>query len=561
VVVAEGDSSKEILVVQSGRAEVVVADRDGDEHRVGRIRPGATIGEVSLFTGRPASATVRAITDLDVLVLRETDFERVARAFPLVYRNVGAILSERLEKLDHDMVAEAPERVAVLLDSGAPPELSWAIACSVAWHARARTQLVVVDDRPPEALTRLVQGGAGGSGERAYLRLTSSLQTLRSYSLAGQVEDAFLHYPHVLVHVRDPDAAASVTGRVVHLAGARGAVGDGGTVVRAWSDNGGRIGVAADGSVHIPELEPADLDALRLGRLPPTTPAGKALGWVARDVVGLKVGLALGAGSLRGYAHVGVLKALEGIGLTPDYISGTSIGSAVAGMYAVGFDPDRCADILDVAGPALFKPTLSRSSLLSSRGMRSLLKELAGDTRIEDLPLPLGVVAADVATQREVIFRRGLLWLAVLASISIPGIYAPQRVGPYTLVDGGVLNPVPASAAASMGADVIIAVRLSLPSPAPAAEVEAVESHGRTPSALTVLLRGIEIMYSRISVDVPDATTIAITPELPEIAGGKLRNFKQGRQYIERGEAAMEQALPRMAAALPWLRSAPADGG
>ena len=557
VVIADGDTPNEVYVALSGRGEVFVSDRDGVEHPVARVRPGATIGEISLLTGQPAGATVRATSELEVLVLSAGDFERVAEHFPFVWRNVGAILSERLTKADRRAVHEAPGRVAILEDWGAPPELAWALACSVAWHTRRPTQLVVLDDQPSDALAELARDG-GGPPERAHLRVTTSLETLRTYSLAGQVEDAFLTSPYVLVHVRDRAAAGLADAPVIHLAGRSEAAAretaPGASVLRAWVEDGGRTGVAADGEIRVPALSADDVAALRRGRLPATTDAGRALGWVARDFAGLKVGLALGAGSLKGYAHVGVLNVLERAGLTPDYVAGSSIGAAVAGLYAMGYDPAKCADALDLTGPALFKPTLARSGLLSSRAVRKVLMQIGGDRRIEDLPLPLALVAADLASHREVMLRRGLLWLGVLSSISIPGIYPPQPVGPFTLVDGGVLNPVPASAVAAMGADVAIAVRLSSAAPPSAIEAEAVESAGPKPSLLAVAMQAIDIMYSRIVVDAPGATTITITPDLAPIPGAKLRHFTQGRPYVEAGEAAAEAALPRLTAALPWLR-------
>jgi NTE family protein len=554
VVIAEGDRLNELYVVQSGRADVLVADREGVAHTVGRVRPGATVGEMSLFTGLPVTASVRATTDFDVLVLREDDFERIAAAFPVVYRNLGAILAERLVKKDRLAVEQAPTRVTVLHDHGAPPELGWALACSVAWHTRSATELIVVDDRgAPEALTAVAPPFTGGSRERAFLRVTSSYEALRSYSLAGQVEDAFTRFRNVLVQVRDPAAARLPAEPVVHLTGADGADANG-RVVRAWLDPVGRVAPGQDGAIHVPALERADVEALRAGTLATSTPAGRALGWVARDVAGLKVGLALGAGSSKGYAHVGVLKALERAGFVPDYVAGTSIGAAVASLYAMGSDPAAVAATLDRVGPTLFRPTLPRAGLLSNRATRSALIAIGGRTRIEDLSLPLAIVAADLESQREVIFRSGLLWVAVLASISIPGVYPAQRVGPHTVVDGGVLNPVPASVAAAMGADTVVAVRLSTAAPEAALEANAVPAAGPKPSVLSVMLRAIEIMYGRLPVDAPEATTIAITPELPEIPGSKLRNFTLGRRYIELGEAAAEEAIPRIAAALPWLQ-------
>lgn len=123
------------------------------------------------------------------------------------------------------------------------------------------------------------------------------------------------------------------------------------------------------------------------------------------------MGLALGAGSLKGYAHVGFLRTLERKQVPIDYLAGTSIGSAVAGLHAVGHTAAEIEEILDTFGPAVFRFAVPAKGLLSSVGLRETLQLLGRDTRIEDLSLPL--VAADIDSQRKVVFRRGLLRLAV----------------------------------------------------------------------------------------------------------------------------------------------------
>jgi NTE family protein len=245
---------------------------------------------------------------------------------------------------------------------------------------------------------------------------------------------------------------------------------------------------------------------------------------------------------------------LERAGVPIDYICGSSVGGAVAAMYAGGLDSSGCADGLDGAGAAMFRPTIPVKSLLSTRALGKFIDRIAAGRRIEDLPIPLALVASDLLTRREVVFRRGEPWLAVVASCSIPGIFPAQPVGPYMLVDGGVLNPVPASVAAEMGADMVIAVKLGSATIPSVSEAEATVTRGRRPSVLSVTLRSIEIMQSRIAPEASAATTITITPEMSDV-GAKLRNFASGRVYIEDGIAAAEEALPRIAAALPSVRA------
>jgi len=310
-----------------------------------------------------------------------------------------------------------------------------------------------------------------------------------------------------------------------------------------------------DGECGLSALESPEADRLGDGLLPGEGPAGRALGRLAREIAGLRVGLALGAGAIKGYAHAGVLQALATLGVPVDYIAGTSIGSAVAALYASGVGPDRIAGHLDEVGGAAFRPRLPRSSLLSSDGVREGLRRIAGDARIEDMAVPLAVVTADLLTHREVIFRRGRVWPAVLASMSIPGIYPPVRVGGALLVDGGILNPVPTDVVAAMGADVVIAVKLaSRPEPPDA------EARVAVPTVIQAIARSVEVMQTRITSYTAATATVLLEPEFESGEGWGLRHFSAGRRFISLGGETVHAALPRLAEALPWLREGAGQG-
>lgn len=572
-VIAEGDSLYELYVVRSGTADVFITDRGGDEHLVNRVGPGATLGEMSLFTGQPASATVRATTDLDVLVLGEGDFHDTLARFPRMYHNLGAILSRRLALSERRSLGGGPGDLTVLLDDGAPPLLGYALACSIAWHANSPTLLLIAGDSelPPEldafvaatfgARSSLSSSGLAmsavptGVGPRAHLGIVRP-DGVAGASTAGaltrMVEAVRGAYAHVLVQVRGESPPLIPSHRVRLADSCHPPVGGGdflpGYTVEAWSETAESHGPDVEGRLHVPPLEQPDWEALRTGTLQNSTPTGRALGWLARDLVGLKIGVALGAGSVKGYAHIGVLRALARIGLPLDYLSGTSVGAAVAFLHAAGHSADEAAGILDTVAASLFRLTLPIRSLLSSASLRRTLQSVGKGSRIEELPLPLAVGATDILTGREVVFRRGPAWRAVLASISIPGVYPPVRIGPHLLVDGGVLNPVPSNIAAEMGADTVIAVRLGS-----RFDVSGAES-ARVPSVLQTIIRSIEIMQSKIAAEAAGAATILIEPEFGKAGGMGLRDFRQGRRYIELGEAAAEAALPRLVAAFPWLR-------
>jgi NTE family protein len=513
VVIAEGDLHRELYVVEAGAAEVLVSDRQGVQHRVGWINPGATLGEMSLFSGQPAAGTVRATQELDVAVLTERDLERAAAIFPQIYRNLGAILSERLARTNRLSVSKAPGRLVVLDDEAAPSLLGYALACSVAWHTRRPTLLAVVGEALPEPLAELQLPLRDG------VRRGAEVVLVDGSNLAGTVEELCHSYDHILVQGG---------GGLAHLDGARVF----------------KVGAA--------QLAREDVESLRGGLLPSTTPAGKTLGLAARDLAGLKVGIALGVGSLRGYAHVGVLRFFERIGLIPDCVAGASIGAAVAGLSAIGQSADEVGESLDACGKTLVRIGMPIRGLVSNRALKRALQALGGEIKIEDLPVPLAIVAADIGEMREVVFRRGLLWRAVLASCAIPGVYPAQRIGPYTLVDGGVLSPVPTTAAADLGAGTVIAIRLGAETVEPVTDAVADVSTGRPPSAVSVIVRSIELMQSRIAAE-STSPTITIAPEFAGVPSARLRRFSEGRRYVEIGEAAAEAALPRIAAAFPWL--------
>ena len=563
-VVAEGDRTKEIFIAQSGSADVVIAGQDGVDRLVGRIVPGGTVGEISLLTGQPAVATVRAGADFEAIVLSETDFASLAESFPEIYRNLGTILAERLARTDRLAVGEREGHLTVLEDAGAPPLLAYVLACSVAWHTRERTLLLVLAEDPHQDLVDL----ATASGERPWrsarasnevgadLMIAPKSEAFEPRALPATFEALFHVFDQILVLVDESSAPTLASARTIRLEASGGPIPGtpGGPLrVRGWNRAATRPRADLFGVVEVSELSPDEQDELRVGVLSLRSAAGREVGWAARDLTGLKVGLTLGAGSIRGYAHVGVIDVLRQAGLDFDYISGTSVGAAVAALVVRGDSPTEIADHLDRFAPNLFRLKMPFTSMLSDRGMRSYLRSMGADVRFEDIDVPLAVVAADIVSQRELVLCRGLIWQAVLASIAIPGIYPAQRIGPHVCVDGGVLNPYPVNVAADMGAGIVIGIKLGSGHPYPEYDVDVVAAAERPPALLGVLVRAIEMMQRGIAPEPTEATVITILPKL-DPAGVGLRNMEAGRRYIEDGVAAAEDALPRIATALPWLR-------
>ena len=177
-----------------------------------------------------------------------------------------------------------------------------------------------------------------------------------------------------------------------------------------------------------------------------------------------KIGLALGSGSARGFAHIGVIRVLEAEGIPIDCVAGTSIGALVGAVYAGGalsqgeeflktLDRKKITFLLD--------PLLPVSGLLGGKRLEALLRSFLHHQHIEDFPLPFAAIAADAATGEEVGITTGDAVKAVRASIALPGIFTPVCWNTRILVDGGIVSPVPVHAVRALGADIVIAVNLA----------------------------------------------------------------------------------------------------
>lgn len=187
---------------------------------------------------------------------------------------------------------------------------------------------------------------------------------------------------------------------------------------------------------------------------------------MSETVTRRKIGLALGSGSARGWAHLGVLHALEERGIRPDVVTGASVGALVAAAYASGQahkleDWVRTLTRIDVW--RLLDATFRGGGVMSGNRLMQAIGEQIRDRRIEDLPVRFGAVAADLDTGEEIWLKSGSMLAAVRASSGMPGLFTPMWHEQRWMIDGGVVNPVPVSLCRALGADYVIAVNLNVP--------------------------------------------------------------------------------------------------
>lgn len=185
---------------------------------------------------------------------------------------------------------------------------------------------------------------------------------------------------------------------------------------------------------------------------------------LARFLVAKTRGLALGGGGARSLAHVGLIRTLEKEKITIDYISGASMGAVIAALYARGENSENLTKLLVKFFGGLknpFDPRIPFVSFFSGKNIRGMLKDVFGNTMIEDLPIPFVTSAVDLDTGKEHIFDRGPLWEALVCAVSLPGAFPPYFMGRKLLIDGGVLNNVPDNLLRNIGADIVLGVNVS----------------------------------------------------------------------------------------------------
>jgi NTE family protein len=544
MLLAEGDAPSQVFIVESGELAVHMSDDRGEQHLLNRVGPGASLGEMSLFTGRPVSATVSAASEVTVFVMTDVEFRRFASMFPRIYENLGAAISQRLVDSNRKAVRDTTTRVTAAVDAGAPPILAYALASSIAWHT-AKPSLLITRD-----LTGDLAALAGPVPEeptevRAYIEHADDLNEA--------VRRASGTFANVVVMLPDGSVTPEGTTRTLRLAGPHESASGHSKfeyTLRGFVTPDGRKRVDAGSELKVAPFTSEDDADLRNGVLTIESDAGKAVGIAARDVSDTRVGIALGGGAIRGWAHIGVIAQLERVGVPIDAIVGTSIGAIVASSYAFGHAPPETEEALYKASAKIFKPRLPRSALLSNIGVARGLISSFKDALIEDTVTPLCVTATDIIQQREVVLRKGLLWEGAMASASIPGVFPPMRVGPYMLVDGGVVNPVPSNVLVEMGCDIVIGVKLTRAF----SRTQSKSRTDRIPRLLDIFTSTFELMQSKITTETAAASTLLIEPTFTEASGFGLRQFPEGRKFIPIGEAAVDVAMPRLATSLPWLR-------
>jgi NTE family protein len=403
---------------------------------LGRITAGETVGEMGLVSGHPRSATVRALRDSDLVRLPRESFDRVILRHPAAMLRVAQLLVERLESSDRGTSYVGPRTFTLLPQS---------IEVDVGGFA---TELVAALGRHGRA--ELVWSVRGADHTSAWFH---RIETANDY----------------VVYVADPEPTTwsklcvRQADTVLLVARAEAPAGP-------WPVAAGDLGHLSASAraelvlLHDERIEPGA--AARWCRQVPAVPHHHVRGpddvaRVARLLTGKAVGLVLSGGGARGFAHIGVVRALREAGVTIDLVGGTSMGAIMGAGVAAGWSTAEMVERFHrafVATNPLSDYTLPIVSLVAGRKVSRLLRQEFGEGAIEDLPLPFYAVSANLTTGHGSVHRAGDLWRWLRASVAIPGVLPPVFHQGEVHVDGGAINNMPVDVMRAFHTGVVIGV-------------------------------------------------------------------------------------------------------
>jgi NTE family protein len=275
----------------------------------------------------------------------------------------------------------------------------------------------------------------------------------------------------------------------------------------------------------------------------PTPPSVVVAPPVVAPPAKIRIGVALGGGAAKGFAHIGVIKMLEANGFQPEVVSGTSAGSVVGAMYASGMDAfamQKQAFALDET--QIRDYSLFSGGVVKGQKLQDYVNQQVGQKTIQQMRKPFAAVATQLETGDRTVFVRGNTGQAVRASSSIPGVFEPVVIGKYHYVDGGVVSPVPVDAARMLGADFVIAVDISS------------KASGKNPgSVLGNINQSITIMGQRLGQQELARADVVIRPSVNEIGPA---DFEQRNNAIMEGERATLAMIPQIRQRLAQMQRA-----
>ena len=521
----KGDSGDALYIVDAGRLEVVLGEQEGvgreddETMRVLRVLGrGATVGELALVTGDPRSASVRANRDSTLLRLSHDDFQELITTEPTFAAALTAVLGRQLQ-ISGGFREDEPATKAIAIVPLVEGMNSEVIAEAILAAFDSRDDVVLMGRSTSDVGSPADWGRKLDELEAAHDRVVlvaeHALSDWRKFCVRQADRLVCLAPP-------EPPPAERTMPRL------RG------------------CDLVLLGENHPPEIAAVWLDRLRpRARHRVRAGAGRDadLARVARRVTGRSLGLVLGGGGARGYAHLGVLEVLEENGIAVDRIGGTSMGGIVASTFAYGLNAaQRRQAVKSFVSPRVRRPQLPpRSALVrTDRGVETV-QRVFGDQQIETLPIDLFTVAADLVAAEMVVQRSGSVAEALLSTARVPAIFPPGRTAGRLLVDGGLIRNLPVDVMSQTGEGPVVAIEVGgrFDPPIDADGDPALPGIGET------LMRSVLLGSAAAGSDVIAGADLLLEPD---VSGMKMMAFGEIDRGIAIGRAAATARLEEIRA-------------
>ncbi len=537
----EGEPSDSLFVLCDGVARACVTlPATETVTTVARLRPGSIVGEVGLITSQPRSASVIAQSDVTVMELTRDHFAQIVARHPQVLSNLAQLIGTRLAQRNVDLRRQAAAEVVVL---AVETRLAGAALQVLAAARRASRHAVAIADLLPEHAHAAIAAHGLLDVHRpgSVLELMDRVEEL--CGTQGIMVVAVVHDDErIKVLLKHADRVLAVLGRETTLAFA--------PALRASAQKADLVLLDDDA----PD-KPLASDEFRVVRRCAAELGAADAAWVGRHLARTKLGLALGAGGAKAFAHAAVIEVLEDAGYCIDYLAGSSMGAAVAVWRALGMSgPEIAATLRTRCGPREIVDAIFRQGATGTGAevFTRIFRETTGDRTFADLLTPTTVMTADLAARGPAPITAGPLWEALMAAVSIPGLYPPWVRGDQQLVDAVSLTPIPLDAIFEAGADVTIAVNLlgrELPS-WPRGDAVAPPRTPRSPRDTVVQV--LELAQLGASAREVARADVPITPRF---GPGTWRQMELEELFFAAGKEAIEAQLPLLSRLVPPTRS------
>ena len=607
-----GEVGDGLYFIRSGRARIVSQGENGAEKTVAYLGRGDAVGEMALLTGEPHAYRIVTETACEFLVLTKIDFDAMIEKHPLVAIHLSRAITKRMAVSFH-LTSDKPRRPQIIsLIPALPHEaiILFTVNTAIALIEQTRRRVLLVDfyprngdlaralniPPPPISLETL--------RDEDLLDISHLHQQIRQHpsglevlSIPPRLFKGHLlddlppllsllkeHYDFTLLLApleenpispiifpeadralliswdQAPELTTPIYNAYLQNLGAHEI-----PVTAVHLQNPGSMSVVPSDyripwseTLHLPFRETGNPYLNGLGAAAALT----AIERVARGLGHLRVGIAMGSGAAYGYAVIGLMKVFEREGIPIDLVAGTSMGALLGSYYCAGLSPARVeAEARKITKIWLRKNvitdlTFPRSGFLAGHTLHAYLRSVLGQIEFHQMPIPFTAVATDIRTGNEIVLQEGRVADAVRASTSLPVVFEPFLHKGHYLVDGGLVNPVPTSTVAKMGADILISMNLTakpsmrrgLSRKRPAFPLAP-----RSPGLMEIVFKMIYTMQYEIAQARTEIAHVVIAPDMKDFLW---TDFHRADEILKVGEEAAEQSVARIKSLLPFFSHA-----